>query len=68
MEQCQLIMYSQEINHSLISEVAEEVRAAVFQMSPVKAPDPDGFGGIFYQKCWGVVGSSTTQAVKTTFC
>ncbi|XP_059064528.1 uncharacterized protein LOC131856677 [Cryptomeria japonica] len=31
----------------------EEVKKAVFDLQPNKAPDPDGFTMDFYQKCWG---------------
>lgn len=37
-----------------------EVKAAVFQLAPTKAPGPDGFSAIFYQKCWPII--------KTEFC
>lgn len=36
----------------------DEVRKAVFNMKPWKAPGPDGFSAGFYQKSWDVVGSS----------
>lgn len=34
---------------------AEEVRHALFQMHPSKAPGPDGMSAMFFQKFWGVV-------------
>lgn len=36
----------------------EEVKAALFDMDPLKAPGPDGFHACFYQKAWQVVGQS----------
>lgn len=30
----------------------EEVQEVVFQMGALKAPGPDGFNGMFYQKSW----------------
>ncbi|KAL5790970.1 hypothetical protein ACOSQ2_005858 [Xanthoceras sorbifolium] len=33
-----------------------EVRSAVFEMGPNKAPGPDGFHALFFQKFWNVVG------------
>lgn len=35
---------------------AEEVQAAMKGMSPYKAPDPDGFQIIFYQRSWNIIG------------
>lgn len=33
-----------------------EFRKAIFDMSPYKAPKPDNFQLVFYQKMWNVVG------------
>ena len=33
----------------------EEVRQAIFQMEPNKAPGPDGFPAEFYQKIWDII-------------
>ncbi|CAM8948837.1 unnamed protein product [Rhodiola kirilowii] len=38
-----------------------EVRTALFQMNPAKAPGLDGFGPIFYQKNWELVGEDLTS-------
>jgi hypothetical protein len=42
----------------------DEVKRAVFNMSPWKAPGPDGFPAGFYQKSWGIVGQSVCEFVK----
>lgn len=42
----------------------EEVRVALFDMSPYKAPGPDGFHAGFYQRAWSVVGDDVTDMVK----
>lgn len=34
----------------------EEVRTAMFQMSPSKAPGPDGMNANFFQKHWHIIG------------
>ncbi|MCH79377.1 putative non-LTR retroelement reverse transcriptase [Trifolium medium] len=45
--------------------VNEEVRQAVFSMSPWKAPGPDGFP--FYQKSWDIVGGTVCEFVKSVW-
>lgn len=41
----------------------EEVKAALFQMFPTKAPGPDGFPAHFFQRHWSVCGEEVTGAV-----
>ncbi|KAL5546661.1 hypothetical protein UlMin_006348 [Ulmus minor] len=42
--------------------VAEDVRAAVFQMAPSKSPGADGMSALFYQNYWAIVGDEVTTA------
>ena len=42
---------------------AEEVKRALFQMSPSKSPGPDGMTALFFQKFWNIVGTNVTDAV-----
>ncbi|KMT18014.1 hypothetical protein BVRB_2g032080 [Beta vulgaris subsp. vulgaris] len=54
--------------HELQERVSShEIRQAVMQMSPLKAPGPDGVPAIFYQKHWNSVGPSVTAAVQYFF-
>ncbi|XP_019094473.1 PREDICTED: uncharacterized protein LOC109129898 [Camelina sativa] len=45
----------------------EEVVGTVKCMGSFKAPGPDGFQPVFYQKCWETVGSSVTKFVLDFF-
>lgn len=57
---------SDEMNLELIREFEEEeVLKALKQMQPLKAPGPDGFSPIFYQRFWQVVGKDVTAAVRS---
>ena len=53
-----------DMNESLLKDFSEvEVRKALQQMHPTKAPDPDSMSPIFYQKYWEVVGDSVIKCV-----
>ncbi|KAG5527030.1 hypothetical protein RHGRI_028084 [Rhododendron griersonianum] len=59
---------SPECNASLVRNVTkEEVKMAVFEMGPLKAPGSDGFPGLFYQHYWEIVGDEVFQAVQRFF-
>ena len=41
----------------------DEVRIALFQMHPSKAPGPNGMSPFFFQKYWYIVGHDVTKAI-----
>lgn len=59
---------SAEQNADLLKEVSEEeVKTALFQMDPDKAPGPDGMTPAFYQRHWSIVGKDVFQLVRKFF-
>lgn len=46
---------------------AAEVETAVRAMGSFKAPGPDGFQPVFYQRCWETVGASVVRFVLLFF-
>jgi hypothetical protein len=52
------------MNEMLLKELTvEEVGIALNQMSPMKAPGPDGFSVEFYQKNWASIGVEVSNVV-----
>ncbi|KAL2892194.1 LINE-1 reverse transcriptase-like protein [Bienertia sinuspersici] len=57
-------MISSELSDMLAAPfTGEEVRMALDQMHPTKAPGPDGMCALFYQKFWPVVGKDVISKV-----
>ena len=53
-----------DMNASLCAPYSnEEVKQALFQMFPTKAPGPDGFPAHFYQRHWDICGEEITNVV-----
>jgi hypothetical protein len=60
-------MVTEEMNCELLKPfVAEEIKMALFQMGPLKAPGPDGFPAGFYQTNWNIVGGDICHAILET--
>ncbi|KAL9671188.1 hypothetical protein QQ045_008754 [Rhodiola kirilowii] len=59
---------SREMSRKLCEPVtATEVQAAIFQMSPMKAPGPDGFHALFYQNFWHTIKDTVISKVLKVF-
>ena len=43
--------------------IADEIKIAVFQMGPTKAPGPDVMNALFYQNFWHTMGENVVNAV-----
>lgn len=56
------VRVDQNMNNSLLAPFTKgEVEKAIQSMFPTKAPGPDGFPAIFYQKYWHIVGKKTVD-------
>ena len=57
-----------DMNESLEKDfTAEEVKIALFQMAPSKAPGIRGFTSGFFQRHWGLLGEDVTAAMLDFF-
>lgn len=55
-------------NEELLQPITEEeVKRALFQMNPDKAPRPDGMTPGFYQQYWKIVGQDILKLVRNFF-
>ena len=61
-----LWLITDEDNNLLSRDVTiAEVKEALFSMDPHKAPGPDGFTPLFYQKFWDIVHLDLFHAIKS---
>ena len=55
---------STDMNDALLESFTnEEVKRALFQMFPTKAPGPDGFPAHFFQRHWDICGAEVCSVV-----
>ena len=53
-----------DMNGTLLGEFThDEVKRALFQMHPTKAPGPNSMNPLFFQKYWHIVGTDVSNAV-----
>lgn len=56
------------MNSQLISiPDASEIRRALFEINPDKAPGPDGFSASFYQNFWDIIGPDVVKDIQCLF-
>ncbi|KAF7143502.1 hypothetical protein RHSIM_Rhsim05G0149000 [Rhododendron simsii] len=59
---------STTMNNSLLKPfTSKEIKAALFEMHPNKAPGYDGMTAGFFQRYWGIVGVDVCRAVRSFF-
>ncbi|KAL4332409.1 hypothetical protein GQ457_07G003100 [Hibiscus cannabinus] len=64
--------YFPHLDFSMLADLSravsdEEIRHALFSMSPLKAPGVDGFHAMFFQKNWNTVGAAVCKGIKDIF-
>ena len=58
-------LINEDINSKLTREVSQqEIKEALDQMSPDKAPGSDGFTARFYQQCWEIIKKDLTKMIQ----
>ncbi|KAI5336490.1 hypothetical protein L3X38_015758 [Prunus dulcis] len=65
---CTPSIVSADMNDSLTRPLSlDEVQAAAAQLGSLKAPGPDGFPGLFYQRYWSTVSSVVNDSASDFF-
>jgi hypothetical protein len=58
-------LIKEDVNTKLTKEVTQqEIKEALDQMNPDKAPGPDGFTSRFYQQYWEIIKTDLTKMIK----
>jgi ribonuclease HI len=59
------VLIKEDINTKLTKELLQqEIKEALDQMNPDKAPGPDGFTARFYQQCWEIIKTDLTKMIR----
>lgn len=62
------VSINDSINQKLIKDVDdEEIKTAVFDMHPLKAPGADGMTPLFFQTYWNILSKEICDAIKSIF-
>lgn len=62
------VKITEEMNNDLCKPYTpEEIRDALFQIGPLKAPGPDGYPARFFQRNWPLVKDEVVQAMQKFF-
>ncbi|WJX27814.1 hypothetical protein P8452_16597 [Trifolium repens] len=63
---CEVVKGKLSVDHKSWCDLeftCDEVKEAIHQMHPLKAPGPDGISALFYQKYWHIVGGDIQNMV-----
>ena len=61
-------VFTPNMNKELMRDFSQDdVKKALFQMHPSKAPEPDGMIALFFQKYWHIIGHDVSNAVLDFF-
>ncbi|KAK4382460.1 LINE-1 retrotransposable element O protein [Sesamum angolense] len=61
------LLFEEDTRHLSMKPTINEVKCAVFDMSPDSVASPDGFSAHFYQVSWDIIGEDLFEAVMDFF-
>jgi hypothetical protein len=56
-----------ELQHLEVPFTEEEVKRVVLEAPKEKAPRPDGFIGLFFSECWGIIKEDILKALQQVY-